>query len=83
MIEWSKKLIKLYKTAIGQPYVDVKIIHDGDRVALQVDYNSAFIRDLDKHGYADLLTPEDKVGEYLKNILALSFSQDNDEMDES
>lgn len=74
MIRWLKKLVKFYNTSLGRPYVDITAVHSGDRVSFEVDYNAAFIRELDKHGYIDLETPDAKIGEYLKNVLATTFT---------
>ncbi len=66
-MSWLKRIDKFWKSAIGVPYLDVELRAVDDKVEIKVDYNAAFIKQLDGLGYVG--EPDDKVNEYVKSVV--------------
>jgi hypothetical protein len=65
-----EKIKKLWFSMVGKPYLrSTTELVDG-KIELGLDYNTAFIRYLDRHGYEEITDPQEKIQVYLSNLYA-------------
>jgi hypothetical protein len=75
-----KGLKKVAFSAIGKPYFDFEVSLDGEELTVKYDYNAAFIRYLDKNGYANKgETSEQKVFAYIGDTWSAVAGADDEE----
>lgn len=64
------RLKKFFRDIFGLPHFEANFKIVNGKVELTVDYNTAFLNYLDRHGYGDILEPDEKVDVYIKTLYA-------------
>lgn len=74
---------KFLSSLVGRPwiFVDVVPMPDG-RARLELDYNMAFIRYLDKHGFDTFDDDDEKVDAYLRRVVGTTMVEVEEEEEE-